>query len=194
MKAGLKFGGKFAGVSSMSPNVAQQAIKFAIEAVRFGFALYEYDQLKKITADYQDRLDTIKRQGEVRDLQNKKELEEKLKLFQESIEKEQAARIRALKSMEQQLEEQRMKAIRVEEIRMNAKRQEFSQQLQEAQQEISMIESSITLLQDEAAWWKKILDHQLGEAAVQMMHYVSQLDEDIRQLQVMHKNAAINLI
>lgn len=63
------------------------------------FALYEYDQLKKITADYQDRLATIKRQGEVRELQNKKELEEKLELFQESIEKEQAARIRALKSI-----------------------------------------------------------------------------------------------
>lgn len=194
MKAGLKFGGRFAGVGKVSPNLAQQAIEFAIQAVRFGFALYEYDQLKKITGGLEDILHDVKQQGEKQSSQNIKELAEKKKLFQESLDREQASRIRALKALETQLEEQRKKSIRLEQIKLEAKAQEFSQQLHVAQEQITLLASSIVLLQDEAAWWKKNLDRQLGDAAIQTMQQVNQLDEDIRQLQVMHKNAAVNMI
>ena len=194
MRAGLKFGGRFAGVGKVSPNVAQQAIEFAIEAVRFGFALYEYDQLKKITSNLEDILYDVKQQGEEKRIQNAKELEKKRILFQESMDKEQVARIRALKTMEQQLLEQRKKSIRLEKIKLEIKTQEFSQQLHIAQERITLLASSIILLQNEVEWWKKILDRQLGDAAVQTMQQVNQLDEDIRQLQVMHKDAAMNMI
>lgn len=194
MKAGLKFGGRFAGVGKVSPNLAQQAIEFAIQAVRFGFALYEYDRLKKITGSLEDILYDVKQRGEKQSSQNIKELADKKKLFQESLDREQASRIRALKTLETQLEEQRKKLIRLEQIKLEAKTQELSQQLHVAQEQIALLASSISLLQDEAAWWKKILDRQLGDAAIQTMQEVNRLDEDIRQLQVMHKNATVNMI
>ncbi|MCV9901283.1 hypothetical protein OKS35_14235 [Exiguobacterium sp. N5] len=194
MKAGLKFGGRFMGAAKPSSNVAHQAIEFAIQATRFGFALYEYDQLRKITIDLEDRLEKVILQGEERNIQNAKELEDKKKQFQESLDRERAARIRALQSMEKQLEDQRKKSVRLEKIRLNTKAEEFRQQLLLTKEQLDLIGSSIVLLQDEAVWWKKIIDRQFGDAAIKTMHQVNQLEEDIRKLQVMHKNAAMNMI
>lgn len=194
MKAGLKFGGRFTGAATPSSNVTYQAIEFAIQAIRFGFALYEYDQLKKITIDLENKLEKTMLEGEERNAQNAKELEGKRKLFQEAMDREQATRVRALQSMEKQLEDQRKNTVRLEKVRWNAKTQEFSQQLHVAQEQIALIGSSITLLQDEIVWWKEIVDRQFGDAAIKTMHQVNQLEEDIRKLQVMYKNAAMNMI
>lgn len=177
-----------------SSNVAHQAIEFAIQATRFGFALYEYDQLRKITIDLEDRLEKVILQGEERDLQNAKELEDKKKLFQESLDRERAARVRTLQAMEKQLEDQRKKSVRLEKIRLNTKAEEFRQQLLLAKEQLDLIGCSIVLLQDEAVWWNKIVDRQFGDAAIKTMRQVNQLEEDIRKLQVMHKNAAMNMI
>ena len=194
MKSGLKFGGRFAGNGRVAAGVPYQTIEFAIEVVRFGSALYEYGQLKKITVELESLLAKSQLEGEMLNRKNEEELREKRKIFQERIDAEQATRLRALETMQQQLEEQRMKSIRVEEARLNARTQEFAQQLQMVQQQVSLVGKAICLLQDDVEWWKQLLDTQFGDTAQQTMHQVNRLEEDIRQLQVMHKNAAINMV
>jgi len=194
MKAGLKFSGSFAKSVKPNANLIMQGIDFSIEVVNFSFALYEYNQLKKVSRELESILSDAQNVGET---DSKAYLEELAKMrddFEKKIDSEQALRQRNLESLRKQLEEQRHAIIRIEELKVRNRVFDINNEFMQRAENLAIIEQSISMLSDELQWWESLLFKQFGNKAKETMIQVEELGEKIRELQNLYTVATKSLI
>ncbi|WP_114571702.1 hypothetical protein [Exiguobacterium flavidum] len=183
MKAGFKFSGRFAKSGASSANLVGPAIDFTIEAINFGFALYEYNQLKKVSRELEHLLDEAKAAGKAQEEARIAELLRMKTAFEQKVDAERMIRQRSLDALKRQLEEQRIEIVRIERLKLEERTFNIRQEFIERTESLTLIERSIHCLAEEQEWFEELLAGQFGGAAKQTMEQVLQLEELIRQLQ-----------